>query len=130
MILRLLLDTCTFLWILTDDPQLSSEAVDLFTAPENEVFLSSVSTWEIAVKHGLGRLPLPRPPAEFVPAMRVAHGIDTLVLEEESTLHVSRLPPYHKDPFDRMLVCQAIVQNLTILTPDNDVRQYPVRTRW
>ena len=59
--MRLLLDTCTFLWILAESPQLSSEALDLFTAPENEVYLSSVSTWEIAVKHSLGRLPLPEP---------------------------------------------------------------------
>ncbi len=93
--MRILLDTCTFLWILSEAPELSLEAIDLFTAPEHEVFLSSVSTWEIAVKHGLGRLPLPEPPTEFVPAMRTAHGIEPLSLDEESTLHVSRLPFYH-----------------------------------
>ncbi|MCP3957467.1 MAG: type II toxin-antitoxin system VapC family toxin [bacterium] len=128
--MRLLLDTCTFLWILADSPQLSFEAVDLFTAPENEVYLSSVSTWEIAVKNALGRLPLPERPTEFVPAMREAHGIESLSLDEESTLYVSRLPSYHKDPFDRMLVCQALVQDLVLLTPDDDIRQYPVKTRW
>ena len=128
--MRLLLDTCTFLWILADSPELSFDALDLFTAPENEVFLSSVSTWEIAVKHALGKLPLPEAPTEFVPSMRAAHGIEALSLDEESTLHVTRLPLYHKDPFDRMLVCQAIVQDLVILTPDAAVRQYPVKTRW
>ncbi len=128
--MRLLLDTCTFLWILADSPQLSFEAVDLFTAPENEVYLSSVSTWEIAVKNALGRLPLPERPTEFVPAMREAHGIESLSLDEESTLYVSRLPSYHKDPFDRMLVFQALVQDLVLLTPDDDIRQYPVKTRW
>jgi PIN domain nuclease of toxin-antitoxin system len=128
--LRLLLDTCTFLWILADAPELSFEALDLFTEPENEVYLSSVSTWEIAVKHGLGRLPLPQPLMEFIPSMRASHGIEPLSLDEESTLYVSRLPPYHKDPFDRMLICQAIVHNLVILTPDDEVRQYPVRTKW
>ena len=62
--------------------------------------------------------------------MRASHGIEPLSLDEESTLYVSRLLPYHKDPFDRMLICQAIVHNLVILTPDDDVRQYPVRTKW
>jgi PIN domain nuclease of toxin-antitoxin system len=106
------------------------EAVDLFTAPENEVYLSSVSTWEIAVKHTLGRLSLPEPPAKFIPAMREAHGVESLSLDEESTLLVSKLPPYHRDPFDRMLVCQAIAHNLVILTPDDEISQYLVNTRW
>ncbi len=128
--MRLLLDTCTFLWILADSPELSFGAVDLFTTPENEVFLSSVSTWEIAVKHSLGKLPLPEPPTEFVPSMRNAHGIESLSLDEEATLYTARLPSYHRDPFDRMLVCQAIVQDLVILTPDEGIRQYPVKTRW
>ena len=79
--MRLLLDTCTFLWILGEAPQLSFEALDLFTAPENDVYLSSVSTWEIAVKHSLGRLPLPEPPTEFVPSMREAHGIEPGAVE-------------------------------------------------
>jgi PIN domain nuclease of toxin-antitoxin system len=106
------------------------EAIDLFTAPENEVFLSSVSTWEIGVKHALGRLPLPGPPAKFIPTMREAHGVDSLSLDEESTLLASRLPPHHRDPFDRMLVCQAIAHNLVILTPDDQISQYLVNTRW
>ncbi len=128
--MRILLDTCTFLWILADAPELSDDALDLFTAPENEIYLSSVSTWEIAIKYGLGRLPLPEPPTEFIPAMREAHGIESLSLDEESTLYVSRLPAYHRDPFDRVLVCQAIVRSLVILTPDDLIRQYPVKTRW
>ncbi len=127
--MRLLLDTCTFLWILAEAPQLSFRALDLFTTPENEVYLSSVSAWEISVKHALGKLPLPEP-TEFIPAMRKIHGIESLSLDEESTLYLSRLPQYHRDPFDRMLVCQAIVQDLVILTPDEEVRQYPVKTSW
>jgi PIN domain nuclease of toxin-antitoxin system len=77
---RLLLDTCTFLWIITDAPQLSTRAGELFYQPENDVFLSSVSTWEIAVKHALGRLPLPEAPLEIIPSMRDAHGIEPLSL--------------------------------------------------
>ena len=128
--MKVLLDTCTFLWILTDPSKLSKAATDLFTAPENEVFTSSVSSWEIAVKNALGRLPLPKPPSTFIPAQREAHGIRPLSLDEESTLYLPRLPTPHKDPFDRMLVCQAIVHGLAILSPDEVIHQYPVRVIW
>jgi PIN domain nuclease of toxin-antitoxin system len=124
------LDTVAFLWAVSDAPELSDEARDLFVDPDNEVYLSSVSTWEIAVKHSLGKLPLPEPPAKFIPTQRKQHGIDSLSLDEESTLYLTRLPVLHKDPFDRMLVCQAVVQHLVILTPDNLINQYPVRTIW
>lgn len=128
--MRLLLDTVTFLWVIDDAPELSAKARELFVDPGNEVYLSSVSAWEIAIKYGLGRLPLPESPDRFIPIQRKQHGIDTLQLEEEAALHLSRLPLLHRDPFDRMLVCQAIVQNLVILTPDDLVTQYPVRTTW
>ena len=128
--MRLLLDTSTFLWVINDAPELSSQARELFVDPENETYLSSVSAWEIAIKYGLGRLPLPEPPDRFIPAQRKQHGIDPLALDEEAALHLSRLPQLHKDPFDRMLVCQAIVHHLFILTSDDLVTQYPVRTIW
>jgi PIN domain nuclease of toxin-antitoxin system len=127
---RLLLDTATFLWVINDAPELSSQARQLFVDPENEAYLSAVSAWEIAIKYGLGRLPLPEPPDRFIPAQRKQHGIDSLQLDEEAALHLSRLPQLHKDPFDRMLVCQAIVHHLVILTSDDLVTQYPVRTMW
>lgn len=102
----------------------------MFVDPENEVFLSAVSVWEISVKHGLGRLPLPEPPERFVPLQRERHGIDVLPLEEEAALYLNRLPSSHRDPFDRMLICQAIVHGMVILTPDELVTQYPVLSIW
>ena len=128
--MNLLLDTSTFLWIISDAPELSEEARRLFTDPGNEAYLSSVSTWEIAIKFGLGRLPLPEPPERFIPSQREKHLIDPLPLDEEATLYVAKLPPLHKDPFDRMLVCQAMLHGLVILTPDRLINQYPVRTAW
>ncbi|MBW2732097.1 MAG: type II toxin-antitoxin system VapC family toxin [Deltaproteobacteria bacterium] len=128
--MKLLLDTCTFLWIAADAPQLSLRARELFMAPESEVYLSAISAWEIAVKHRLGKLPLPEPVERFVPDVRERHGIDSLALDEESTLQDARLPAIHRDPFDRMLVSQAMMSGLTILTPDEMIRQYPVRTVW
>jgi PIN domain nuclease of toxin-antitoxin system len=127
---KLLLDTCSFLWIVAGAPELSRRARNLFETADNEVYLSAASAWEIAVKHGLGRLPLPDAPDRFVREMREAHGIASLPIDEESAIHVFRLPPIHPDPFDRMLVSQAIVHGLTILTPDALITQYPGRTTW
>jgi len=128
--LKLLLDTCTFLWVIADAPELSPTARQVFSDPENDVYLSSVSAWEIALKNAIGRLPLPQPPEIFVPAQRERHGIDPLPLEEKASLHLIKLPDLHKDPFDRMLVCQAIVHGMSILSSDERLRQYPCATLW
>jgi PIN domain nuclease of toxin-antitoxin system len=128
--MKLLLDTCTFLWIAADAPALSGKARELFREPENEVYLSAASTWEIGIKHHLGKLPLPEVPGQFVPAMREHHAIDALSIDEESVLHTARLPELHRDPFDRLLVGQAIVHGLTLLTPDPLIAQYSVRVIW
>ena len=128
--MRLLLDTCTFLWIVGGSSELSAKARAAFADPANETFLSAASAWEIAVKHRLGRLPLPSPPDEFVPFQRAAHGIEPLPVDEEAALHVAKLPDVHRDPFDRLLVAQALVAGLVLLTPDDDIRKYPARTLW
>jgi PIN domain nuclease of toxin-antitoxin system len=127
---KLLLDTCTFLWAITDAPALSSRARELIAAPGNEVFLSSVSAWEIAVKWNRGRLSLAEAPDRFVPSRREAHGMEALPFDEVSALHVTRLPALHHDPFDRMLVSQALVHGLVILTPDELITRYPARSIW
>ncbi len=128
--MRLLLDTCTFLWIVEGSARLSARARELFEDPGNEVSLSAVSAWEVALKHAAGKLPLPAPPGQFVMHQRKAHGIVALPLDEEAAAHLPRLPALHRDPFDRMLVCQAIAHGLSILTPDLQISQYPVRILW
>ncbi len=128
--MRLLLDTCTFLWIIVGDRRLSKRARSLVVDPGNEVYLSVVSAWEIVVKHGLGRLPLPTDPETLVPYERERHQIEALPLDEAAALNVRRLPALHRDPFDRMLVSQAITAGLAIVTPDRDIRQYPARVLW
>jgi PIN domain nuclease of toxin-antitoxin system len=128
--MNVLLDTCTFLWLVEGSEALPQRIVEIIAAPENEVFLSSVSAWEIALKNRLGHLPLPEPAERFVPNQRAAHRIDPFALDEESALWEARLPLHHKDPFDRMLVSQAIAHGLAILTPDPLIVQYPVRTLW
>jgi len=126
--MRLLLDTCIFLWLISGDNRLSISLREDICNPENEVFLSTVSIWESIVKHQIGRLPLPGPPAEYLPAQRKRHNISSLPLDEGSVVNLSNLPPIHRDPFDRMLICQAIEHQLTLVAVDNMIRSYPVET--
>lgn len=128
--MKLLLDTCTFLWAIEGGGALSEAAREALADPENDVFLSAVSAWEIGVKHALGKLPLPEAPDRYVPAQRSARGIAPLPIDEEAALQLVRLPPLHRDPFDRMLVCQALVGALSIVTPDPEIARYPVRILW
>ncbi|MBA5865170.1 MAG: PIN domain-containing protein [Nitrospira sp. CR1.3] len=128
--MKCLLDTCTFLWIIADSAELSSTARDVFANPTNEVFLSAVSVWELSIKHALGKLPLPGSLDRFVVEQRERHRIAALPLHEEAVVHLVKLPSLHRDPFDRMLVCQAIEHHCVLLTPGPLINQYPVRTQW
>ena len=128
--MTILLDTCTFLWVVSGADELSARARGLVADPANQVLLSAASAWEISVKHALGRLPLPDDPRRFVAAERARHRIDPLPIDEAAALNVGHLPPLHRDPFDRMLVSQAVLGGLTILTPDRLIRQYPAASTW
>lgn len=128
--MRILLDTCTFLWVITDAPDLSTRARELYLEANNTVYLSSVSAWEIVLKNQIGKLPLPHPPGQFIGPYRQRHGIDTLPLDESSAIAMADLPLLHRDPFDRALIAQALTHNLVLLTPDGVIRSYPVRTEW
>jgi PIN domain nuclease of toxin-antitoxin system len=127
---KVLLDTCTFLWVISGSDELSARARNLVADPGNEVLLSVASAWEIGVKYALGKLPLPDEPLRFVPSERVRHGIASLPIDETAALNVARLPALHRDPFDRMLVSQAVLGGYTILTPDRQIAQYPAATAW
>lgn len=128
--MKYLLDTCTFLWAVGEPDLLPPHVAERILDVSNEVYVSAASAWEIAIKVGTGRLELREDPDRFVPRHRAASGFAPLPIEEEAALHVWRLPKLHRDPFDRMLVSQAIVHGLTILTPDPLVTQYPARTAW
>ncbi|MCP4695585.1 MAG: type II toxin-antitoxin system VapC family toxin [Gammaproteobacteria bacterium] len=128
--MKLLLDTCTFLWINTNASELSKTARKLFASPNNMAYLSAVSSWEIMIKHRLGKLPLPDTPAKFVRDGRILHHIEALPLTEAATWHLDKLSNLHRDPFDRILVCQALEHGMTLLTPDPLIRQYSVETIW
>jgi PIN domain nuclease of toxin-antitoxin system len=126
---KLLLDTCTFLWI-SAGQAISDAAAAAYRDPSNEVYLSAASVWEITLKYQSGRLTLPEPPDSLIPTERRLRGIAALPIDEEAVYQLPKLPPHHRDPFDRMLVCQAVAHGLAILTPDPLIRQYPVRVVW
>lgn len=128
--MNLILDTCTFIWLVTGDGKVPPSCRAAILDTENRLFLSSVSTWEIMVKYQLGRLQLSEPPEAYVPRYREMHGIEPLPLQETDVLHLRTLPDYHRDPFDRMLICQAISNSAAIMTPDPLIRNYPVRVIW
>lgn len=128
--MKLLLDTCTFLWLNSELRRIPDRVLQLCADERNLLYLSAVSAWEIAVKHYGGKLTLRLSPPEYVTTYRAANGIHALRFGEEDAFHLAKLPPLHKDPFDRMLVCQAMARGLTILTPDDLITQYPVLTVW
>jgi PIN domain nuclease of toxin-antitoxin system len=124
--MRLLLDTHVFLWYISADPQLPVAFRDAIRDPANEVYLSVASVWEAVIKYALGKLPLPEAPAEYLPRQREAHRIASLPVEEAALAHLASLPPLHRDPFDRILIAQALQHGLQMVTVDDAVRAYPV----
>ena len=128
--MRLLLDTCTFLWLAADSPRLSETARTYCRDPGNEVYLSSVSAWEIAIKYRLGRLELPERPDRYVASRRHWLQLQALEFAEDSAVHDVLLPDHHRDPFDRALVSQAILNGSTIVTPDAMIARYPAPILW
>jgi PIN domain nuclease of toxin-antitoxin system len=128
--LKLLLDTCAFLWFLADSPELSPAARSHIMDPANDVYLSAVSAWEIARKYAQGGLSLPLHPSALIPAVRGDSGIESLPLTEADALAAEKLQLFHKDPFDRMLIAQALMGGLTIITSDASFEPYPVRVIW
>lgn len=124
--MRLLLDTHVFLWYISADERLPVGYRDAIRGPTNEVFLSVASVWEAVIKHALGKLPLPEAPATYIPRQREAHQIATLPIEEPALAHLAALPPLHHDPFDRMLIAQALHHGLMLVTVDDALRAYTV----
>jgi PIN domain nuclease of toxin-antitoxin system len=120
-----LLDTHTFLWMNNDPARLGS-ARDLIADPENELLLSAVVAWEIGIKWALGRLPLPDRPARWVPDRMRQTRSTPLDITIEHTLGVADLPSHHSDPFDRLLIAQALAENVSIITTDRAFEQYDV----
>ena len=126
--MRLLLDTHIFLWFIEDTDLVPRASLRAIRDPRNQVFLSVASIWEVVIKHQLGKMPLPSPPETLLPQQRERHGIELLLIDEPTLRFLPSLPPLHRDPFDRILICQALEHDLTIVTVDADIQRYAVPT--
>ena len=124
--MRILLDTQCWLWMAAFPERLSPRTRELVETTEHELFLSAASAWEIAIKHSRGKLRLPEPPERYVMSRCDRLRTEPLPIDHAHALRVSALPSHHRDPFDRMLVAQAQIEGLPILTSDAVFRQYDV----
>lgn len=124
--MRLLLDTHIFLWYITADARLQRP---IRNAIENAdvAFVSVSSLWEATIKYRLGKLPLPQPPSPWLAEQRELHGFDSLLIDEGSVAQLAGLAPHHRDPFDRMLVCQAMQHDLDLVSVDPVLSFYPAK---
>lgn len=126
--MRILLDTQCWLWMASAPDRLSARARSLVEANDNDLYMSAASAWEIAIKHSLGKLDLPEPPAQYVPSRLEAMRVAPLAIEHGHALQVAALPRHHRDPFDRLLIAQAQLEDLPILTSDPTFASYDVAT--
>lgn len=128
--MRLLLDTQCWLWMQVSPEKLNEQAHALLVDPANDLLLSAASSWEITIKYTLGKLPLPAPPATYVPDRLRTGGVTPLAVSHSHALAVSELPYHHRDPFDRLLVAQARLDGLALLTADGALSRYDVHIVW
>lgn len=126
--MKILLDTQCWLWMTLTPERFSASARAQVEAGDNELYLSAASAWEIAIKYSLGKLRLPEPPTRYVPSRLDATQTLPLPIEHNHTLHVATLPPHHRDPFDRLLIAQAQLEDLPIITADPLFARYDVTT--
>jgi len=124
--MKALLDTHVWLWLQTTPERLSGEALALVEDTSNDLFLSAASAWEIAIKYALGKLPLPEPPDRYVPSRLELSGTAALPVEIRHAVRVAALPPHHRDPFDRLLIAQAQLEDLVLVTADGQLAAYGV----
>lgn len=128
--MKILLDTHAFIWFDSGDSKLSSKANQLILDPNNIVLLSVASIWEMMIKVMAGKLTLREKVETTVKNQQTQNNIELLAIVPNHTWTLASLPPIHKDPFDRILVAQALVEQATLLTTDPLIRQYPVQTEW
>ncbi len=127
---RYLMDTHCWLWANLQPESLSSAVNDIITDTENEVIVSVISAWEISIKHRLGKLKLPSEPVEYIPSRLAINQVSVLPIRLAHTLRVSQLPLHHNDPFDRLIIATAQTEGLVIITIDEQIMQYDVKTIW
>jgi PIN domain nuclease of toxin-antitoxin system len=122
--MKFLLDTNVFLWGLSAEHKLNARAQDILTSSSSELYFSAAGSWEIAIKFALGSLTLPGAPSEFIPQALRSWEIRSLDITHEHALRTGKLPAHHRDPFDRLLIAQALEEKMTLLTADRVFQKY------
>ena len=122
--MRILIDTHIFLWLIDDSKRLSNKYRQIIHNLDNEIFLSVVSVWECVIKYQTGKLDFPSSPETYLPMQRREHLIKILNVDENSIAQLINLPPLHKDPFDRLIISQALQHDLVLMTEDRAVLAY------
>jgi PIN domain nuclease of toxin-antitoxin system len=125
-----LLDTQAMLWFIDGSSKLSNPALACIATPGIELYFSHASVWEIVIKHGIGKLPLPEPPEAFLTAQLAINKIRLLPISIQSIYAVGRLPTHHKDPFDRLIAAQCLRHDLELVSADAVFDAYGVRRIW
>ncbi|HEY6393214.1 MAG TPA: type II toxin-antitoxin system VapC family toxin [Bryobacteraceae bacterium] len=128
--MRLLLDTSAFIWCLHSPERLSPKSQRRMEDPNAELLLSIASVWEMAIKEGSGKLSLKAPLNDIIGLGKERLFIGLLPIEIGHVIHTAQLPPHHRDPFDRLLIAQALLENLTIVTSDPKISRYNVQVLW
>ena len=128
--MKYLLDTHVFLWWNLGDSQLSENAISIISDENNQIFLSAVSAWEIAIKVAKKRLTIPEEPVRFVPSRMQLHGFQPLPIQVHHATRVYGLPMYHTDPFDRLLIAQSQIENMPLISMDITIRNYDLDVIW
>jgi PIN domain nuclease of toxin-antitoxin system len=128
--MKYLLDTSVFLWALAAPEKLNRRARKLLSDQRQQLFFSAASSWEISIKHVLGRLELPEPPSKYIPTWLQRWGLRALDISHPHALASGELPSHHQDPFDRVLIAQANLEQMVLLTADRVFSKYPVEVFW
>jgi PIN domain nuclease of toxin-antitoxin system len=128
--MKVLLDTQAFLWLVLDQPALSKQAKKIFLNTDNQLFLSIASMWEIAIKTSIGKLHIHQPIERFIPSQLQENGITQLDINFRHVAKVATLPFHHRDPFDRLIISQAMEEKWPILSIDTAFDNYPVKRLW
>ena len=128
--MKYLIDTVVWLWSLDSLQRVSRRGMEILNSGAEEIYFSAATAWEVSIKASLGKLKLPSPPATCVPAFTARQGLRQLPVTYLHAVKVYELPPHHRDPFDRLIIAQAMVENMAVLTADKDFAKYPVDVVW
>jgi PIN domain nuclease of toxin-antitoxin system len=128
--MKYLLDTMVWLWSVGPTELIGSRGLEILRDGKQDLYLSAASSWEIAIKTKLGKVDLPEPPSRYVPKRTAAQGIHSLSITQSHTLNVYDLPLHHSDPFDRLIIAQALAEGMAVLTSDRMFKKYEVEIIW